>query len=104
MIGRNGAGKTTTLRSVTGFTELSGRFRFDGHDLRAVPLARRPGSVSAMRLRTVACSPRVGRVGQDGGTWSCSEDRNRSAHTRRALPETGPGTCPPLRQCLAKTP
>ena len=33
MIGANGAGKTTTLRSVMGFTDVTGSIRFDGEDL-----------------------------------------------------------------------
>lgn len=43
MIGRNGAGKTTTLRSIMGFTDVTGSVRFDNNDLLSVPPARRPG-------------------------------------------------------------
>lgn len=43
MIGRNGAGKTTTLRSIMGFTDVTGSVRLDNNDLLSVPPARRPG-------------------------------------------------------------
>lgn len=42
LIGRNGAGKTTTLRSVMGFTQVTGNLRFDGADLAAVRPPDRP--------------------------------------------------------------
>lgn len=43
MIGRNGAGKTTMLRSIMGFTEVSGGVRFGDRDLLGVAPAKRPG-------------------------------------------------------------
>jgi len=42
LIGTNGAGKTTTLRTVMGFTRMTGRIRFDDADLGAVRPSRRP--------------------------------------------------------------
>jgi branched-chain amino acid transport system ATP-binding protein len=43
LIGRNGAGKTTFLRSVMGFTTVSGAIRFDGEDITGLIPAKRPG-------------------------------------------------------------
>jgi branched-chain amino acid transport system ATP-binding protein len=43
LIGRNGAGKTTFLRSVMGFTSVSGTIRFEGEDITGLIPARRPG-------------------------------------------------------------
>jgi len=43
LIGANGAGKTTTLRSVMGFTRMSGEILFDGRELSQVPPPQRPG-------------------------------------------------------------
>ncbi len=43
LIGRNGAGKTTTLRTIMGFTEVSGKIRFQDRDLGAMAPAKRPG-------------------------------------------------------------
>ena len=43
LIGRNGAGKTTTLRSVMGFTDVSGSITLEGHRLSDIPPAKRPG-------------------------------------------------------------
>ncbi len=43
LIGRNGAGKTTTLRSIMGFTQVSGTIRFSGHDLTRTAPAGRAG-------------------------------------------------------------
>ena len=43
LIGRNGAGKTTTLRTVMGFTQVSGTIHFDGRDLSGLAPAKRPG-------------------------------------------------------------
>ncbi len=43
LIGRNGAGKTTTLRSVMGFTAVTGRITIAGKDIAAFAPAKRPG-------------------------------------------------------------
>ena len=43
LIGANGAGKTTTLRSVMGFTDVTGAILFDGADLTGIAPAKRPG-------------------------------------------------------------
>ncbi len=43
LIGHNGAGKTTTVRTIMGFTEMSGGLRFNGEDLTKVPPHLRPG-------------------------------------------------------------
>ena len=43
LIGANGAGKTTTLRSVMGFTDVTGAILFDGTDLTGIAPAKRPG-------------------------------------------------------------
>ncbi|MCC0015793.1 MAG: ATP-binding cassette domain-containing protein [Rhodobiaceae bacterium] len=43
MIGPNGAGKTTALRSVMGFTRMTGEILFDGRELSTIAPARRPG-------------------------------------------------------------
>ncbi|WP_417768236.1 ABC transporter ATP-binding protein [Stappia sp.] len=43
LIGRNGAGKTTFLRSVMGFTSVSGAIRFEGEDITGLIPAKRPG-------------------------------------------------------------
>ena len=43
LIGRNGAGKTTFLRSVMGFTTVSGAPRFEGEDITGLAPAKRPG-------------------------------------------------------------
>lgn len=43
LIGRNGAGKTTFLRSVMGFTAVSGAIRFEGEDITGLAPAKRPG-------------------------------------------------------------
>ena len=43
LIGRNGAGKTTFLRSVMGFTTVSGAIRFEGEDITGLIPAKRPG-------------------------------------------------------------
>lgn len=43
VIGENGAGKTTFLRSVMGFTSVSGTIRFEGEDITGLIPARRPG-------------------------------------------------------------
>lgn len=42
VIGPNGAGKTTALRSVMGFTEMTGEILFDGRELSTIAPARRP--------------------------------------------------------------
>jgi branched-chain amino acid transport system ATP-binding protein len=42
LIGRNGAGKTTTVRTIMGFTKVSGTVRLGGVDLGSVPPHRRP--------------------------------------------------------------
>ncbi len=43
LIGANGAGKTTTLRSVMGFTRMTGEILFDGRELGDVAPSKRPG-------------------------------------------------------------
>ncbi|MCG8358767.1 MAG: ATP-binding cassette domain-containing protein [Kiloniellales bacterium] len=43
LIGANGAGKTTTLRSVLGFTDVTGEILFNGTELTQVAPAKRPG-------------------------------------------------------------
>lgn len=42
LIGRNGAGKTTTLRSVMGFTQVTGTIRVNGTDVTSMRAAKRP--------------------------------------------------------------
>jgi branched-chain amino acid transport system ATP-binding protein len=43
LIGRNGAGKTTTLRSIMGFTDVTGSISLAGHPLSDVQPSKRPG-------------------------------------------------------------
>lgn len=43
LVGPNGAGKTTALRTVMGFTAMTGGLRFEGRDLAAVAPKRRAG-------------------------------------------------------------
>lgn len=43
LIGANGAGKTTTLRTVMGFTQMTGEIIFDGRELSRVAPPRRAG-------------------------------------------------------------
>ncbi|MBJ3778003.1 ABC transporter ATP-binding protein [Acuticoccus mangrovi] len=43
LIGANGAGKTTTLRSIMGFTHMTGEIRFLREDITKLPPAKRPG-------------------------------------------------------------
>lgn len=43
LIGHNGAGKTTTVRTIMGFTEMTGGLRFLGQDLAKVAPHLRPG-------------------------------------------------------------
>lgn len=43
LIGRNGAGKTTFLRSIMGFTTVTGSIRFEGEDITGLLPAKRPG-------------------------------------------------------------
>ena len=50
LIGANGAGKTTTLRSVMGFTDVTGAILFDGADLTGIAPAKRPGLGIGVKL------------------------------------------------------
>ena len=43
LIGANGAGKTTTLRTIMGFTRMTGEIIFDGRELSRVAPPRRAG-------------------------------------------------------------
>jgi branched-chain amino acid transport system ATP-binding protein len=43
LIGANGAGKTTTLRTVMGFTQMTGEILFNGRELSEVKPSQRPG-------------------------------------------------------------
>ncbi len=43
LVGHNGAGKTTTLRSIMGFTQMTGSISFMGEELTRVPPHLRPG-------------------------------------------------------------
>ncbi|WP_459615876.1 ABC transporter ATP-binding protein [Bordetella sp. 2513F-2] len=43
IVGPNGAGKSTLFKTISGTVRaMSGEIRFDGHDLLAVPVSRRP--------------------------------------------------------------
>lgn len=43
LIGHNGAGKTTTVRTIMGFTDMSGGLRFGGEDMTKLAPHLRPG-------------------------------------------------------------
>ncbi|WMS43790.1 ATP-binding cassette domain-containing protein [Acuticoccus sp. MNP-M23] len=43
LIGRNGAGKTTFLRTLMGFTKVTGDILFDGKPITALAAPKRPG-------------------------------------------------------------
>lgn len=57
LIGHNGAGKTTTVRTIMGFTDMTGGLRFLGQDLARSRRIAAPASASAMRRRIAGCFP-----------------------------------------------